>query len=109
MAKENNRLLGHSDEADGIDEYDNPLPDWWLGLFWLTIVWALGYGVHLPLHRGSLRREGARRRSGRRPKPGGRLRRPSPRTLRSRPTRSPPEVSSSRSTVSSVTVPTSKG
>ena len=46
MAKENNRLLGHSDEADGIDEYDNPLPDWWLGLFWLTIVWALGYGVH---------------------------------------------------------------
>lgn len=46
MAKENNRLLGHADEADGIDEYDNPLPDWWLGLFWLTIIWALGYGIH---------------------------------------------------------------
>ena len=46
MSKETNRLLGHSDEADGIDEYDNPLPDWWVGLFWLTIVWAIGYGVH---------------------------------------------------------------
>ena len=46
MAKDTNRLLGHTDEADGIDEYDNPLPDWWLGLFWLTIVWALGYGIH---------------------------------------------------------------
>ena len=39
-------VLGHADEADGIEEYDNPLPDWWLGLFWLTIVWAIGYGVH---------------------------------------------------------------
>lgn len=46
MSKETNRLLGHADEADGIEEYDNPLPDWWLGLFWFTIVWALVYGVH---------------------------------------------------------------
>lgn len=45
MSEETNRRLGHSDEADGIDEYDNPLPDWWVGLFWLTIVWAIGYGV----------------------------------------------------------------
>ncbi len=40
------RVLGHADEADGIEEYDNPLPDWWVGLFWLTIVWAIGYTVH---------------------------------------------------------------
>ena len=40
------RVLGHADEADGIEEYDNPLPDWWLGLFWLTIVWGIAYGVH---------------------------------------------------------------
>ncbi|MFQ5536883.1 MAG: cbb3-type cytochrome c oxidase N-terminal domain-containing protein [Gemmatimonadota bacterium] len=46
MSKETNRLLGHADEADGIDEYDNPLPDWWVGLFWFTIVWAIAYGVH---------------------------------------------------------------
>jgi cytochrome c oxidase cbb3-type subunit 3 len=45
-APEKNRLLGHADEADGIEEYDNPLPDWWLGLFWLCIVWAVAYTVH---------------------------------------------------------------
>ena len=45
MSKETNRLLGHSDEADGIEEYDNPLPDWWVGLFWFTIAWAIGYGL----------------------------------------------------------------
>ena len=46
MSKETNRLMGHADEADGIEEYDNPLPDWWLGLFWITIIWAVGYTVH---------------------------------------------------------------
>ena len=46
MSKETNRLMGHADEADGIEEYDNPLPDWWLGLFWLCILWAIGYTVH---------------------------------------------------------------
>lgn len=46
MSKDTNRLLGHADEADGIEEYDNPLPDWWLGLFWFTIIWAIGYTVH---------------------------------------------------------------
>jgi cytochrome c oxidase cbb3-type subunit 3 len=38
--------MGHADEADGIEEYDNPLPDWWLGLMWFTIIWAIGYAVH---------------------------------------------------------------
>jgi len=46
VSKDTNRILGHADEADGIDEYDNPLPDWWLGLFWFTIIWAVGYTVH---------------------------------------------------------------
>jgi cytochrome c oxidase cbb3-type subunit 3 len=46
VAKETNRLLGHADEADGIEEYDNPLPDWWLGLFWFTIVFAVVYSAH---------------------------------------------------------------
>lgn len=46
MSKDTNRLMGHADEADGIEEYDNPLPDWWLGLFWFCIVWAIGYTVH---------------------------------------------------------------
>lgn len=43
---EKDRLLGHAEENDGIEEYDNPLPDWWVGLFWLTVVWAIGYTVH---------------------------------------------------------------
>jgi cytochrome c oxidase cbb3-type subunit 3 len=46
VSKDTNRLLGHTVEADGIDEYDNPLPDWWLGLFWFTIVWGIVYGIH---------------------------------------------------------------
>ena len=46
MSKETDRLMGHADEADGIEEYDNPLPDWWLGLFWICIIWAIGYAVH---------------------------------------------------------------
>jgi cytochrome c oxidase cbb3-type subunit III len=44
--KPRDQVLGHADEADGIEEYDNPLPDWWLGLFWFTIIWALGYTLH---------------------------------------------------------------
>ena len=40
------QVLGHGDESDGIEEYDNPLPDWWLGLFWLCIIWAFGYTLH---------------------------------------------------------------
>lgn len=46
MSKDTNRLLGHADEADGIEEYDNPLPDWWLGLFWFTIIWSVAYFAH---------------------------------------------------------------
>lgn len=40
------QVMGHADEADGIEEYDNPLPDWWLGLFWFTIIFAFGYTLH---------------------------------------------------------------
>jgi cytochrome c oxidase cbb3-type subunit III len=46
VSKDTNRVLGHEDEADGIEEYDNPLPDWWLGLMWFTVIWAIAYAVH---------------------------------------------------------------
>jgi cytochrome c oxidase cbb3-type subunit 3 len=37
---------GH--EWDGIEELDNPLPFWWVGLFVLSIVYALGYLIWYP-------------------------------------------------------------
>ncbi|MFK8010539.1 MAG: cytochrome-c oxidase, cbb3-type subunit III, partial [Marinicellaceae bacterium] len=37
---------GH--EWDGIEEYNNPLPRWWLYLFVLTIVFAIGYLILYP-------------------------------------------------------------
>src|SRR5581483_10869781 len=37
---------GH--EWDGIRELNTPLPRWWLWLFYLTIVWAIGYWVVYP-------------------------------------------------------------
>jgi cytochrome c oxidase cbb3-type subunit 3 len=33
---------------DGIREYDNPMPRWWLWVFYLTIVWGLAYTVLYP-------------------------------------------------------------
>ncbi len=37
---------GH--EWDGIEEYNNPLPRWWLWIFYATIVWAIGYTIAYP-------------------------------------------------------------
>jgi cytochrome c oxidase cbb3-type subunit 3 len=40
------KVLDHS--IDGIEEYDTPLPRWWLYLFYGTIVWAVGYWFVYP-------------------------------------------------------------
>ena len=37
---------GH--EWDGIKELDTPMPRWWVGIFYATIVWAIGYWVIYP-------------------------------------------------------------
>jgi cytochrome c oxidase cbb3-type subunit 3 len=37
---------GHS--WDGIEEFDNPMPRWWVIIFLITVVWAVGYWVVYP-------------------------------------------------------------
>ncbi len=37
---------GH--EWDGIEEWDNPMPRWWLWTFYATIVWAVLYTIAYP-------------------------------------------------------------
>lgn len=37
---------GHS--WDGIEEYNNPLPRWWLWTLYATIIWAIGYTIAYP-------------------------------------------------------------
>ncbi|HKL69523.1 cytochrome-c oxidase, cbb3-type subunit III [Salibaculum sp.] len=37
---------GH--EWDGIEELNNPLPRWWVWVFYATIVWAIGYSIAYP-------------------------------------------------------------
>ncbi|MQY42424.1 cytochrome-c oxidase, cbb3-type subunit III [Epibacterium sp. SM1969] len=37
---------GHS--WDGIEEFDNPMPRWWLWTFYLCIIWAIGYTIAYP-------------------------------------------------------------
>lgn len=39
-------VLGHGAECDGIEEYDNQLPTWWLGLFYACLAWGVAYAVH---------------------------------------------------------------
>jgi mono/diheme cytochrome c family protein len=46
MSKENEKdvLLDH--DFDGIKELDNKLPPWWLYLFYITIIWGIGYLIY---------------------------------------------------------------
>jgi cytochrome c oxidase cbb3-type subunit III len=41
---EGERLLHH--EYDGIREYDNPMPRWWVWIFWATFWFSLAYLFH---------------------------------------------------------------
>ena len=33
---------------DGIEEYNNPLPKWWVWVFYATIVWGIAYTIAYP-------------------------------------------------------------
>lgn len=41
------QILDH--EYDGIREYDNPMPGWWVKMFWGSFFFAIGYGFHYHL------------------------------------------------------------
>ncbi len=43
---EDPNTTGH--QWDGIEEFDNPMPRWWLWTFYVTIVWAIGYSIAYP-------------------------------------------------------------
>jgi cytochrome c oxidase cbb3-type subunit 3 len=43
-APDNDPLLSH--EYDGIREYDNPMPRWWVWIFWGSFYFSLGYFIH---------------------------------------------------------------
>jgi len=40
---------GHA--FDGIQEYDNPLPRWWLVIFYTTVLFGYGYWMHYQVAR----------------------------------------------------------
>ncbi len=46
------KLLDH--DADGIREFDNALPKWWLYGFYFTIVFGIGYMIYFHLMGGPL-------------------------------------------------------
>jgi cytochrome c oxidase cbb3-type subunit 3 len=46
-SNEEDRLLEH--EYDGIKEYDNPLPRWWVWIFWGSCLFSVGYFFHYHL------------------------------------------------------------
>ncbi len=54
-AADQDSLLDHA--YDGIQEYDNPLPRWWLAIFWLTIVFSPLYILYFHFGGGLLATE----------------------------------------------------
>lgn len=52
MSKEQDILM-KDHEYDGIQEYDNPLPRWWLITFYATIIFAVWYYYHYEFGSGA--------------------------------------------------------
>ncbi|MFD2244943.1 c-type cytochrome [Pontibacter ruber] len=51
-------VIHSSHDFDGIQEYDNDLPPWWKYMFYVSIVFAIGYMLHFHVFRsGALQTE----------------------------------------------------
>jgi cytochrome c oxidase cbb3-type subunit 3 len=52
MSKPSKKLEGDPNTTghvwDGIEEFDNPMPRWWLWTLYACIVWAIGYTIAYP-------------------------------------------------------------
>ncbi|NRB16524.1 MAG: cytochrome-c oxidase, cbb3-type subunit III [Rhodobacteraceae bacterium] len=52
MSKESKKFEDDPDTTghvwDGIEEFDNPMPRWWLWTLYLCIIWAIGYTIAYP-------------------------------------------------------------
>ncbi len=46
-AGEQIETMGHTWDGD-LAEYNNPLPKWWLNMFYITLVWGIGYLIAYP-------------------------------------------------------------
>ena len=46
VEKKKVETTGH--KWDGIEEFNNPLPRWWVWVFYLTIVWGIWYSIAYP-------------------------------------------------------------
>jgi cytochrome c oxidase cbb3-type subunit III len=44
--EQHDNLLDHN--YDGIQEFDNPMPRWWVYIFWATIVFSILYWFNVP-------------------------------------------------------------
>lgn len=47
QGKSDEELVGHKWDGD-LEEWNNPAPKWWLYLYFITIVWAVGYMIAYP-------------------------------------------------------------
>jgi len=45
--KEDEELVGHKWDGD-LEEWNKPAPRWWLYLYFITIIWAVGYLIAYP-------------------------------------------------------------
>ena len=48
LKKEPRQVETTGHQWDGIEEYNNPLPRWWVWVFYATIVWGIGYTIAYP-------------------------------------------------------------